>query len=282
MIILKDREPIKYITKSWVQENVKNITKRDLELLKIIYENKIVTRDQLITLHPSFSNKRQSVNIINRRLKVLYDNYCIDRVQPTVGIGEGSSQYHITLDRAGAILLGIENFRSIVIYDPSSYPSKRLPMYYKHTIGIVDMKCTITELLREIEGEIVYWGLEEENKIHFKFKKEFTLKPDVIAILRKNQNGFIFFYEHDQGTEFRNIIKAKIEAYAAYRLSNIWINQRWAKIMKVPTFPTLVILTAGDEKRIEWIEKISKSSGINIVVDSIENRYKIISKLILL
>lgn len=278
---MKDREPIKYITKAWVEENTKRVTKRDKELLKIIEENKIVTRDQLITLHPSFIDIKQPINVINRRLAVLYHSYCIDRVRPLVGIGEGSSQFHITLDRAGAILLGIENFRPLMIYESNSYPPKRLPQYYKHTIGIVDLRCALIELLRERGGRILHWSLEDENKIEFSYKEKYILKPDVLTlVITKEKKGSILFYEHDQGTEHKKVIKDKIEGYTAYRLSNTWLGSSWAQIMKVPTFPPVIFLTTGEKKRINWMKNLARKSSINIIAAHVDKRKEILKKII--
>ena len=96
-----NRPEIKQVTKQWVSENVKNINERDIGLLKLIYENKrrLLRRDQIQRLYPVF----ESISVLNRRIRKLYELYVLDRFYPKVGTGEGSSQQHICLDRAGLI-----------------------------------------------------------------------------------------------------------------------------------------------------------------------------------
>lgn len=64
--------------------------------------------------------RKQAKDLCNRRLRILYDLYCIDRFFPRVC--RGSSQQHIVLDRAGAKILNIDNFNKI----------RELPITYKH------------------------------------------------------------------------------------------------------------------------------------------------------
>lgn len=241
-----NRSEIKQITKQWVRENVKNITERDKGLLKLLYENKrrLLKRDQIQRLYPVF----ESISVLNRRLRKLYESYVLDRFYPKVGTGQGSSQQHICLDRAGLILLEIDKYNKPINYDNNG--NKVLFLGWEHKILLNEYECIIRELVSKIDGDILIYKVEEN--ISF-FDTQFV--PDIFLMIEHLGKGYVFFIEVDLGTEDIPYIKRKINLYKDYYLSKQWIMEDWVKLFSVPTFPRILFFTNdGRYKRIETLQ----------------------------
>jgi protein involved in plasmid replication-relaxation len=89
-----------------VFELARHLTERDREIVLCLYDQQVLTTDQLALLF--FSSKRRAQD----RLLFLYRNRLIDRFYPPSRFGAGKPQAHWLLDEAGAILvaamLGLE------------------------------------------------------------------------------------------------------------------------------------------------------------------------------
>lgn len=254
------RPEIKQITKQWVKENCKNITSRDLGLLKLLYENnrRILRRDQIETLYPEFA----STDRLNKRLKLLYKMHVIDRVYPPVGIGKGSSQQHICLDRAGIILLGLEKYNKPVNYD--LHGNKCFPLGWEHKLKINDYKCNITNICKTIGAKILMYNVEKP--IAYNGKK---LIPDIFCMLQYNNKGYLFFIEVDMGTEDIPYIKKKIDSYKELYLSKQWITQEWNKFFKNPTFPRVLFMTENSRgKRLSTLRGYTSENPVRFIYDA--------------
>lgn len=241
-----NRPEIKQITKQWVKENVKNITERDMGLLNLLYENKrrLLRRDQIQKLYPMF----ESVSVLNRRLRKLYEIYVIDRYYPKVGNGQGSSQQHICLDRAGLILLEIDKYNKPINCDNNG--NKILFLGWEHKVLLNEYECIIRTIVNDISGNILFYKVEEN--ISF-LDTQFV--PDIFLMIEHLGKGYLFFVEVDLGTEDIPYIKRKIKLYKDYYLSKSWIVEDWAKLFSVPTFPKVLFFTNdGRYKRIETLQ----------------------------
>ncbi len=89
-----------------VFELARHLTERDREIALVLYEQQVLTTDQLQLLF--FSSRRRAQD----RLLFLYRHRVVDRFYPPLPLGAGKAQAHWLLDEAGAILvaamLGLE------------------------------------------------------------------------------------------------------------------------------------------------------------------------------
>ena len=87
-------------------ELARHLTERDRELVRTVFEQQVLTTDQLTLLF--FSSRRRAQD----RLLFLYRHRVLDRFYPPFPFGVGKLQAHWLLDEAGAILvaaqLGVE------------------------------------------------------------------------------------------------------------------------------------------------------------------------------
>ena len=256
MIIMSkyNRPEIKQITKQWVRENIKHVTERDIGLLTLLHENKrrLLRRDQIQRLYPVF----ESVSVLNRRLRKLYELYILDRFYPRVGIGQGSSQQLVCLDRAGLILLNIDKYNKPINQDYNG--NKILFLGWEHKVLLNEYECIIRGLVDNINGEILFYKVEES--ISF-FDNQFV--PDIFLLIECQGKGYLFFIEVDLGTEDIPYIKRKINSYKEYYLSRLWIGEIWAKLFENPTFPRILFMTVnGRFKRVETLKNYTNELSI--------------------
>jgi hypothetical protein len=89
-----------------VFELVRHLTERDRELAARLYDQQVLTTDQLTLLY--FSSKRRAQD----RLLFLYRERVLDRFYPPSRFGAGKPQAHWLLDEVGAVvvaaMLGVE------------------------------------------------------------------------------------------------------------------------------------------------------------------------------
>ena len=117
-----ERESVR-VTQEWFETKCKpRITDRDERILRFIYDNRLVTSKQVAKLF--WRGCSQSHYLADRRLRILYELHCIDRFFPPAPVGEGTNPQHIALDRAGAKVLGLDNFNRL----------RELPNSYRHHV----------------------------------------------------------------------------------------------------------------------------------------------------
>jgi Replication-relaxation len=89
-----------------VLELVRHLTERDREIVRRLYDQQVLTTDQLMLLY--FSSRRRAQD----RLLFLYRERVVDRFYPPSRFGAGKPQAHWLLDEAGALIvaamLGVE------------------------------------------------------------------------------------------------------------------------------------------------------------------------------
>jgi hypothetical protein len=82
-----------------VFELARHLTEHDREIVWMLFEQQLLTTDQLTLLF--FSSKRRAQD----RLLFLYRHRVLDRFYPPARFGAGKPQEHWLLDEAGAILV---------------------------------------------------------------------------------------------------------------------------------------------------------------------------------
>lgn len=233
------REEVGVITNEWVEANCTRVTERDREILKLLGQFSIMSSRHLYQLVPP-AGKEQAFRDIsngqqrcNDRLRVLYDLHCVNKHSPLLPPGSGTSVQYIWLDRAGARILGIENFRR----------RKTLPQDYLHSARLLDTYCVFKTMEREGVLEIKYEGVEAP-------QKTWPLIPDLLYVLRMNKKGYMFLIEVDRCEKKEKEELEKIQSYRDWQLSNQWLQEEWAKVMPVPRFPRIIYVF--DEDKAKW------------------------------
>lgn len=244
-----DRPEVKQISKQWVRENCKNITERDMGLLRLLRDRRILRRDQIEQLYPEFA----STDRLNKRLKLLYKLHVIDKIYPPVGLYQGSSQQHICLDRAGIILLDIDKYNKPISTDPSG--GKHLPLGWEHRVLINQYECNIRRIVSSLGGEVIEYITEESWKYG-----DGKIIPDIFCLIKCNGKGFPLILEVDLGTEDIPYVKGKIDNYHKYYMSKEWTKLGWCSKFKNPKFPRVLFLTEGRGKRVSTLKEYTKDS----------------------
>lgn len=256
-----ERPDVKQISRQWVKENCTNVTERDMGLLKIIHQHKLVRRDQIQTLYPKFP----STDFLNKRLKILYNKHIIDRIYPPVGIGKGSSKQHICLDRAGAILLDLEKFNKPINLDRSG--NKSLPLGWEHRVMINDYKCKIIDTCLNVGATLKLMWTEYPYAYN-----DTRIIPDITCLIVHEGKGILLFIEVDLGTEDIPYVKRKIDSYKDFYISKRWHREKWAQVFKTPVFPQVLFFTEdGRNKRNNTLREYTRGSSVKFEYGFHEN-----------
>jgi hypothetical protein len=245
-----------------MQENYQNITNRDKELLNLLISNKrrLLRRDQIQRLYTGFA----STDRLNKRLKMLFQKHIIDRIYPTLGPGQGSSKQYICLDRGGYGIIGIEKYNKPIFLD--SQGNRCLFSGWRHKVELNECECQLLELMKNIDGSILYYEVEESYEYHNIEGETKKIIPDIICILKVQGKGFLLAIEVDMGTEDIPSIKSKIDAYKHWHLSKTWVTTSWSKKFKNPVFPRMVFITDDNIRRIKTINDYMKDGSIRYKV----------------
>jgi len=240
-----EREEVERVTLDWVKTNCK-ITDRELELLKIINERKLVRRDMLEIISPSYRELgKNRTRIINRSIKKLFKNMCIDKTHEKQSLGEGNTPAILSVDKAGSIILGVKHKPRIKKVKKTvndwHYFIRQLPINYRHINGINRLEVETILTLNEIGGEIIEWVHERPYELHYG-QERLTVIPDVVAKLKFNTEHpkeFYAYIEFDTGSEnvgYKEppIIRDKIIKYKKYKLSKLWEGE-------YPHFPIILL-----------------------------------------
>lgn len=264
-----ERVEIKRATKDWVDLNCK-LTDRELELLKLIYDRKLVRRDYLEVISPSYRVLGDNRGVIlNRAIKKLFKLNVIDKVHESADIGKGNTPAIISIDKCGSMILGKPHKRRIIHrfseHNGKTYVKRELPINHRHVNCINRLEVETILLCEEYECEIVDWQLEKPNSFIYGNENN-TLIPDVLLILRVGNKKIPIYIEYDTGTEGirekePKAIKDKILKYKRFKSSKIWITQDWQSHFEQPLFPIVLFITE-DEKRIDFFKR--KSNEYNV------------------
>lgn len=260
-----EREEVAKITKDWVEMNCR-ITKREVELLKIINERKMVRRDMLEIISPSYRHLGNNrTRILNRSLNKMFKNMCIDKVHEKQSFMEGNTPAIISIDKAGAIILGV-NYKTRIKKNKKKingkeYVFRELPSNYKHINGINNLEVETIMFCENTGNHLSKWVIEKPQEFYFGQEK-IVLIPDILMELKLNTepiNTLYAFIEFDTGSESIRykeppVIRDKIIKYKKYKLSNLWTSD-------YPYFP-MILLVTEDEKRTVFFNKKCEENGL--------------------
>jgi len=274
-----ERQEISKVTLDWLKSNV-NPTEREMELLQIIQQRKLVSRDHLEILSPSYRDVGKSrTRVINRALRRLYDGMCIDKVHEKQEMGKGNKPFIIALDRGGSILLRIPHKRRIPIRKEVVRGQERIfrsvPSFFRHVNGINQLEVDTILFCIEHGFEIIRWEHEIPREFHYDDKV--VVIPDVTASIRFGDKTLNTYIEYDTGSEnIRHkdrfpLILEKIVKYRKYKISRLWEDES-------PYFPVVLFVTE-DERRIPYFNEKCEENKIRGVGVYHENYIEVLSHL---
>lgn len=260
-----EREQIKRVDMDWVVTNCR-ITDREFELLEIINDRKLVRRDMLEVISPSYRYLGDNrTRIMNRSINKLFKSMVLDKVHEPQRFMEGNTPAIVALDRAGSLILGVPHKQRIKyiknITGGSEYIRRELPSNFQHINGINQIEVDTISFCEDTGSELIEWVHEKPVELYYGQDKV-SLIPDIsmkLKLVRNDSDAFCAFIEFDTGTEsirYREppIIRDKIIKYRKYMLSKLWENE-------YPKFPFLLLVTQ-DEKRIDFFNKKCRENGV--------------------
>ena len=112
-------------TDAWVNQYIApRLTARDKEILQFVHDYRIVTSDQLARLF--WTGRSNAQRLCNRRLQSLIELRCLARYYPLAQ--SGKAYQHLTLDIAGAKVLGSDKWRKV----------SQLPLTFRHQVLVAE------------------------------------------------------------------------------------------------------------------------------------------------
>lgn len=223
------------------------LNERDYLVLEVAWRFGVVTTDQVIRwAFYTLKNPRDARRVANRRLRFLYDEYCLDR------FFRGTNEEMVyTLDVQGARLLQMayRKDRREIRWSPRSVGEKL--NFLDHYLGIANFAVNLTETVRERGGTLEWEG---ENTAAQTKKDGSTFEPDSIGYLTILERRLPFFLEYDLGTEEIRILGDKIRNYLALYQQN---QEGWQNYFSTKKFPPILIATTT----LARVEKIVVGTG---------------------
>lgn len=282
-----EREEIQKVTLDWIKINCK-LTNREKELLQIVYDRKLVRRDHLEIISPSFRKLGNNRTVLlNRSIKKMYKKMIFDKVHEQQELGKGSNPAILALDKAGSLILGKPHKRRIIhkrtTMKGQYYVRRNLPSSFKHINGINQVEVETISFCEQCGYEISMWQLEQPKVFSYN-EERIALIPDVLVILKIGEKYLAVFIEYDTGSEGLRekeprIIREKIVKYKRYKSSSLWKDEEWQKYFSQHMFPLLLFVTE-DEKRIEFVNRLTKEMGVKGLALYHENYVSVLKKLI--
>lgn len=274
-----ERKEIEKVTLDWVKTNCK-LTQREIELLRLVYDRKLVRRDHLEIISKSYRDSGNNrTRILNRAIKKLYQNMCLDKVHEAQDIGRGNTPCIVGLDKGGSILLNVPHKKRIShhksIVNGNIYITRSLPANYRHINGVNQLEVETILFCEETNSELKGWYHEKPQELYYG-QERIVVIPDIRMELKMREKPFYAFIEFDTGAENRRykeppIIRDKIIKYRKYKVSKLWQKE-------YPNFPILLFVTE-DEKRIDFFNRKCKENNVVGLGVYVDNYTKVLEKI---
>ena len=204
-----------------VFELARHLTERDREIVWVLFEQQLLTTDQLTLLF--FSSRRRAQD----RLLFLYRYRVLDRFYPPARFGSGKPQAHWLLDEAGAILvaaqLGVE--RKKLGWQPrddwGSHP--QLAHRLETNRFVTDL---IAATLVERSLGVTWWVGPREAARRLNVDEHLpSPRPDGAFEVVCPAGSIECYLEWDRGTETRERLHDKLLAYL--QMHELWDYKQW-------------------------------------------------------
>jgi len=169
----------------------KDLTNRDLEIIRTVRDLQIVSRSQIQIM---FFPTKQSLTICNRRLAKIEKLGFINRTP-------------ITLNGESLITAG-----KILCLAGGTYISK-LPSDYTHQLLVNEIYALLIReqnlrkiIIKQYKPEFVYTFKDNDGK-------RYIFRSDILVVLDKDGNETAVLFEIDAGTETKKQLREKINVY---------------------------------------------------------------------
>jgi hypothetical protein len=189
-------------------ELARHLTERDREVALCLYEQQVLTTDQLASLF--FSSKRRAQD----RLLFLYRERVLDRFYPAAPFGAGKAQAHWLLDEAGAVLvaarLGLERRRL-------GWERREDWRSHPQLVHRLELNRFVTDLVAATLPDqalgVSAWHGPREAAMRLGKRMRERLHPDAELILTTPAGAIDVLLEWDRGTETSGCLFEKLRCY---------------------------------------------------------------------
>ncbi|GAA3744660.1 replication-relaxation family protein [Salinactinospora qingdaonensis] len=186
-----------------VKQLARRLTPRDRHIMRLVWQHKVFTTDQLTALGWN------SYNTAKQRLATLHRLRALDRLRPWKP--HGGAPWHYVLDQPGAEILAAENGQSLREF---GYRRDRaLAAGYSatldHTLGTNQFFVDLYTHTRHHDDTHLDWWTETTCTHHYGD----IVRPDAAGRWRVADRRVDFFLEYDTGTERLRRLTAKLDAY---------------------------------------------------------------------
>ena len=189
-------------------ELARHLTERDREVALCLYEQQVLTTDQLALLF--FSSKRRAQD----RLLFLYRQRVVDRFYPASRFGSGKPQAHWLLDEAGAHLVAAS-----LGLDRKHLGWQRREDWASHPqlAHRLELNRFVTDLVKATLPDpalgVSAWYGPRQAAARLGEKMRGTLRPDGELILVTSSGAADLLLEWDRGTETQERLWEKLRRY---------------------------------------------------------------------
>jgi len=218
------------------------IDERDVQVLLLLLEHKILTTHQITSL--CFRSLRRC----QHRMRELKEMGLISSFSVGRGFGEGKAPACWHLTREG--LVEIADAKGVRVSDMPWVPdsSYRFNRLLAHRLGVNAFFCALAEASRALQGHcLATWRPE-----HWVRTKAAEVKPDGFGRYLHPAGACEFYLEYDRATEASGALSRKLEGYL--RLAAGWTRER-----ELTGFPNLLVLVP-EEEREEKVESAFRSA----------------------
>jgi hypothetical protein len=215
------------------------LTERDLNIIKAVYEYRVLTTQQLQSLF--FPSMHQAYN----RLAALYHHGFLDRSFMGVYTDMMNTPILYVLDRKGAELLQA-HYGADVAWN-SSHKQVSI-QFLDHTLAINTVRIAVSQACEALpDCELIEWRSESDLKGDYDRvtiqttsgkSKSVSLIPDSYFVLQTPLGNAHFFLELDRGTMTSKRFKQKIFAYMQYYKTGKYQNRFQTKSLRILTVTT--------------------------------------------
>jgi len=240
------------------------LTERDIEILKAVNRYRYMRTSQVWRL---IFPDNKTTQAPTRRLKYLYHNGFLSRIQPLMRPGQGSGEMCYHLAREGEKLLQ-ECDEKVRHYNKSGTAKH---IFLQHALDLSEFRVNLELALKEsqiarLHRFVCDFEIKEKTDsaigkyryklyhecIHPLTRERFVVYPDGLIVLhgvgKYEEFQTLYFLEIDRGTESLSRIRDKVIGYELYRQNNIFKKFGEFKRFKV-------LLQTNSKKRAENIRK---------------------------
>jgi Replication-relaxation len=210
------------------------LDERDLAILLSMLEHKVLTTQQITSLH------FRSLRRCQHRMRELKDLGLVSSFSVGRGFGEGRAPACWYLTKRG--LVEIADAKDVRVSDLPWVPdhSYRTNKLIAHRLGVNAFFCALAEASRAFQGHcLATWRPE-----HWVRTRAAEIKPDGFGRYLHPSGACEFYLEYDRATEARGALTRKLEGYL--RLAAGWTKER-----ELVGFPNVLVLVPEEEREEE-------------------------------